>query len=353
MTYLTPSRRRRSALMIAAVIGALVIAACGSSSSSSHSASAGAGAGAGANSASSTTSTGGSPGGKLVGVVSISTTDYGNHETIQGIETAAKAHGWSVDVIDANGSADTANSAIEDLVSRHAAAIFDLVFPTTSLSAGLSAAKAAHIPVATWGGGLGNGVVVTDGGGGAFAKPVVQYMLQQMGGKGSILALTYHVGLVCRNREQVFDSIMAAHPQIHVTKDEVQIPGYQTQAPQYTTGWLSHAGSSGPLAIWGCWEDPTVAAISALREQSRTDVKSYGENGGPTAMSDILNGSLTATEWENSLLEGETLVNQTAQAIKAGRSWKPKEINVPGVLVDKANIHSFLKAHRSQYPNLS
>lgn len=348
MLHTAPRHPRPLALMILAAAAVLSIAACGSSSSSSHHASGGTGT-----TSSSTSTTGRTTGGKLVGVVSISTTDYGNHETILGIEAAAKKYGWSVDVIDANGSADTANSAIEDLVTRHAAAIFDLVFPTTSLSAGLSAAQSAHIPVATWGGGLGPGVVITDGGGGAFAKPVVQYMVQQMGGKGAILALTYHVGLVCRNREQVFDSIVSAYPQIRVTKDEIQIPGYQTQAPQYATGWLSsHPAGSGPLAIWGCWEDPTIAALSALREQSRRDVKTYGENGGPAAMSDILNGSLTATEWENSFLEGETLVNQTAQAIKAGSSWRPKEINIPGVLVDKNNIRSFLKTHTGLFPGL-
>ena len=289
----------------------------------------------------------------LLGVVSISTTDYGNHETILGIKAAAKKLGWTVDVIDANGSADTANSAIENLVSRHAKAIFDLVFPTTSLTAGLNAAKAAHIPVATWGGGLGPAVVVTDGSGGVFATPIVKYMVKQMGGKGSILALTYHVGLVCRNRELVFDKVLKAYPNIKVTKNEIQIPGYQTQAPQVATGWLAgHTKGSQPLALWGCWEDPAIAALSAVRQQNRTDVKSYGENGGPTAMSDILHGTLTATEWENQYLEGQQLVTQTVAAIKAGASWKPKQIEIPGVLVTKANIHAFLKQHAGLYPGL-
>jgi ribose transport system substrate-binding protein len=289
----------------------------------------------------------------LIGVVSISTADYGNHETIAGIKAAAKTLGWKVDVIDANGSADAANAAIQNLVARHAKAIFDLVFPTSSLSAGLGAAAAAHIPVGTWGGGLGKGVVVTDGGGGAFAKPVVQYMAKRLGAKGAILALTYHVGLVCRQREQVFDQVLASHKGIKVTKNEIQIPGYQSQAPQTATGWLAaHRKGSQPLAIWGCWEDPAIAALSALRQQGRTDVMSFGENGGPTAMSDIVNGTLTATEWENSFLEGQKLVQNMNAAIKAGASWKPKVVNVPGILVTKDNVHAFLKAHKSLFPGL-
>lgn len=328
---------RVGAAALAAALAATALAACGSSS--------GGGSSGGSSAAAKK--------GMLVGVVSISTTDYGNHETIRGIKDAAAKRGWKVDVIDAGGSADKANSAIQNLVSRHAGAIFDLVFPATSLTAGLTAAKTANIPVATWGGGLGPGVVVTDGGGGAFAKPVVDYMVKQMGGRGAVLALTYHVGLVCRNREEVFDSVLKGSPGIKVTKDEVQIPGYQTQAPQFATSWLSsHRSGSGPLAIWGCWEDPTVSALSALKQQGRTDVKTYGENGGPAAMNAILQGTLTATEWENSYKEGVTLVEQTAAAMKAGSSWQPKEVNVPGELVTADTIHAFLKKHPGLFPGL-
>jgi ribose transport system substrate-binding protein len=31
------------------------------------------------------------------------------------------------------------------------------------------------------------------------------------------------------------------------------------------------------LAIWGSWDDPAIGAISALRQQGRTDVKVYGQ----------------------------------------------------------------------------
>jgi ribose transport system substrate-binding protein len=289
----------------------------------------------------------------LVGVVSISTTDYGNHETILGIEAAAAKRGWSVDVINANGSADLANSSIEDLVTRHAGAIMDLVFPATSLAAGLSAARAAHIPVATWGGGIAPGVVVADGGGGPFATPVVNYMVKQMGGKGSVLALTYHVGLVCIQREDVFLSILKAYPKISVTKDEITIPGYTTEAPGDATSWLaSRPKGSQPLAIWGCWEDPTTATLSTLKVEGRTDVKTYGENGGVTAISDVLHGTMTATDWENDQVEGQTLVNEVAASIKAGSSWKPKSVNVAGVLVTKSNVRTFIKQHAALFPGL-
>ena len=80
-------------------------------------------------------------------------------------------------------NADQANSAIQNFVQRRAVGIIDLVFPTTSLRAGVLAAQKAKIPVATWGSGLGDGVVISDGDGGPFAQPIVDKMLKDMGGR--------------------------------------------------------------------------------------------------------------------------------------------------------------------------
>ena len=56
-------------------------------------------------------------------------------------------------MIDAAGNADQANAAIQNFAQRGAAAIVDMVFPYSSIGAGLDAAKRAKIPVVTWGGG--------------------------------------------------------------------------------------------------------------------------------------------------------------------------------------------------------
>src|ERR1700693_6596358 len=109
-------------------------------------------------------------------------------------------------------------------------------------------------------------------------------MLRAMDGKGSILALTYHTGEVCRNREVELDKALANHPDIKMTKNEVRIPGYFEDGAQYATAWLAaHPANSAPLAIWGSWDDPALGAVSALRQQNRADVKVYGENGNAQA----------------------------------------------------------------------
>ena len=287
-----------------------------------------------------------SPGTKLVGIVTISATDANNARVIAGVREAAAAQGWTVDVVDAQGNADQANSAVRTFVARDAGMVLDLVFPVSSLGAGLAAARQAGVPVATWGGGLGPGVVMTTGDGAPFAVPATQAMLDAMGPTGDVLALTYRAGQVCRDRETVFDGLVQKVPGIQVDKEEVTIPGFLQDGSRYATAWLAgHPEGSGELAVWGCWEDPTLGAISAIKQQGRTDVKTYGINGSSTAIQAVRDGSLTATVYEDGTKEGETMFTTVLQAVDAGSGWKPKTVDVPGILVTSETVEQFVQEH--------
>lgn len=282
----------------------------------------------------------------LVGLVSIAATEANNVRYIKGAEAAAAELGWETSVIDAAGSADLANAAIQNFVQRGAGAVIDMVFPYSSIGAGLDAAKGAGIPVVTWGGGLGGTVAATNGSGGPMAIPVVELMVEKMGGKGAILALTYRTGEVCRNREVVMDEILAKYPDITVTKNEVRIPGYFEDGAQYANAWLaSHPAGAENLAIWGCWDDPSIGAIGSLRSQGRDDVAVYGVNGNAQALENIQNGHMTATAWQDSYSEGYNMVKMLAEIKAAGDGWEPKAAEVPAVLVTQETVADFLKEH--------
>jgi ribose transport system substrate-binding protein len=282
-----------------------------------------------------------------IGIVSISANEANNARYIAGATAAGKEDGWTVSVIDASGSADQANSAIQNFAGRGAGAIIDMVFPWSSIGAGLAAAKDAGIPVVTWGGGLGGTVAATNGSGAPVAQPVIDKMVADLGGKGDLLALTYRTGEVCRNRETLLDQVLAKHPDIKVTKNEVRIPGYFEDGAQYANAWLaSHpAGGGGKLAVWGCWDDPAIGAIGALRQQGRDDVGVYGVNGNAQAIENIKNGHMTATAWEDSYTEGYRTVKLLKDIKSAGASWTPKAVEVPAVLVTKDTVAQFIKDH--------
>jgi len=283
---------------------------------------------------------------KLLGLVSITVNDSSNARFIAGATAAAEAAGWEVSVIDAHGNADEANAAIQNLIQRKATAIIDLVFPVTSLGAGLAAATTANVPVGTWGGGLGEGVVATNGSGGPQAEPIVKQMVEDLGGKGQILALTYHTGQVCRDREQVLDDILKDYPDIKVSRNEVKIPGYLQDGAQYTAAWLAgKAAGSGPLAIWGCWDDPALGGISTLKQQGRTDVKVYGQNGNADAINAVKDGTMTATSYAQVEEEGKVMFETLLEAMEAGTGWQPKAVEVPVIVVNSQVIEQFLVDH--------
>lgn len=282
----------------------------------------------------------------LVGIVSISATEANNARYIEGARKAAGELGYEINVIDAAGSADQANAAIQNFAQLGAYAIVDMVFPWSSIGAGLDAARSAGIPVVTWGGGLGGGVAATNGSGGPMVVPVNELMLGNMDGKGAILQLTYRTGEVCRNREVELDKALEAYPDIEVTKNEVRIPGYFEDGAQYANAWLaSHPAGEGNLAIWGCWDDPAIGAIGSLRSQGRDDVLVYGVNGNAQALENIKNGHMTATAWQDSFTEGYNMVNMLKDIRDAGDAWEPKAVEVPAVLVTQDTVEAFLAEH--------
>lgn len=283
---------------------------------------------------------------KLVGIVSISANEANNARYIKGAEAAAKEIGWEVSVIDAAGSADQANAAIQNFVQRGATAIIDMVFPYSSIGAGLAAAGDANIPVVTWGGGIGSTVAATNGSGAPVAEPAIKVMLDDMEGKGSILALTYRTGEVCRDRELLLDKMTADMPDIKITRNEVRIPGYFEDGAQYANAWLaSHPAGDENLAIWGCWDDPAIGAIGSLRAQGRTDVAVYGVNGNAQAIENIRNGHMNGTAWQDSYTEGFNMVSLLPEIVEAGADWKPAAKEVPAILVTQDTVESFIEAH--------
>jgi ribose transport system substrate-binding protein len=290
---------------------------------------------------------GGSSGGndtKLLGIVSIASGIDLNDNATQGAKDAAEAAGWTVEVVDAGGDPSKANAAITNFVNKGADAIFTHVFPASALGSGLAAAQAAGVPVASWGGGTGPGIVldtVTP-----LGEPSAEAVVAALDGKGSLLALTYQGGQLCIDREKALDAVLAKNPGIQVTKGEVTIPGFLEDGANYANSWLaSHPAGSGNLAIWGCWDDPTLGAISSLKQQNRTDVLTFGIQGSKTSIAAIVDGSLTATAFEDGYGEAQDMFKTTLEAIKAGSSWKPKTLTFPGEIVTKDNVEEFLKAH--------
>ena len=288
-----------------------------------------------------------------IAVVAISATEANNARYIQGLQDAAAQRGWTVTVLDANGSNDNANAAFTNFIARGADYIIDMVFPATSLATGLNSAMSAGIPVLTWGGGLAQGVWFTNGSGGPTATDVIRKMCEDMGGEGDLLALTYHGGQVARDREAVLDQILSEYPNIKVTKSEVDIPGYIQDGMEYANAWLaSRPEGEGNYAIWGSWDDPALGAISALKQMGRQDVKVYGQNGNADAIQAILDGWMTATSWEDGYGEGVAAIEAIEKMEQQGEAFEKGAYEYPAVVVTKESAAQFVAEHPEAIENI-
>ncbi|CAN5312645.1 substrate-binding domain-containing protein [soil metagenome] len=289
---------------------------------------------------------GGDDGQKTLGIVAIVATDALNAQMIQGATDAAEDAGWAVNVIDAQGSLDKANAAMVTFATTQKTdAIVVSAFASSSIGAGLASATAANIPVVTWGGELVPGIVAA-----SSALPVgydsVNSMLEDFGDTGEVLALTYHTGILCLYRGVAFDEVIEKETGITVTHNEVAIPGQVDDGNAFTAAWLaSHPEGSGPLAIWGAWDEPAMGAIAALQSAGRTDVKVYAINGAPNALQAIKDGTMTQIVWQDGYAEGQELFKAAADSIEAGDAWEQKTIDIPGVVVDASTIDAFLEEH--------
>jgi ribose transport system substrate-binding protein len=337
-------RLRGQAMGLLAGLTMVAMVGCSSAATTAPAASAGAATTPAASTAAQ--ASGATGAGMTLGVVATSDTDPGNHTLNAAIEAEAVANGWqALPVIDANGNIDQANSAIQTLVLRKVNAIVVTVFASSGLAAGLAKAKAAGIPVVTWGGGLADGMSAT-----IDVEPwttETNRMLTDIGNTGNVLAFTFPPGAPCVTGEGVLDKIVAQQPAVHVTKQVVPAPGWIDAADKYTTAWLeSHPAGSGPLAVWGCWDGPSVGAANAIARAKRSDVKVYGQTAEADALKAVQNGSFTATVWYDIAGAGKLITDTAEQAVTAGSSWTPKQVLLTNYMViDGTNIASFIAAH--------
>lgn len=287
---------------------------------------------------------------KTLGIVALLANDALNIAVIAGATDAANAAGWDVKVTDTQANADQANAAMNSFAVQKVDAMFVLAFASSSIGSGLAAANAAGIPVATWGGEIVPGIVVTTSGE-TVGKDSVDYLLSQVGDNADILAMTFHPGKLCIDRGNAFDKGVAGKSGLNIVYNEVTVPGQVQNGNAMTQAWLtSHpAGGDKKLAIWSCWDEPMQGGVAALRQAGRTDVVTVSINGSPQGVELVKNGDMTATVWQPAYDEGKAVFQAILDAKAAGASWQPKVIEIPGIVVTKDNVDKFLADHPKGY----
>jgi len=313
---------RRMGFGFVAAIALTVTAACGSSDS------------------------GGSSGGGRVytiGIVKFASSDETSEAAIAAFRAEAKAKGWETTAVDPQGAVEKAIGAMQAFVQKDVDLIVTAVFPGETLTAGAQAAKAARIPVISIAGGTADGIQANLDAGVAVGAPVAKQLVDDMGGTGELLVMGYKSGLPCIGREQALDDAIKG-TSIKVTRNEVPIPGQVEGGAQFAQAWLAkHPKSDTPLAIWGCFDDPSLGAVSAAKAAGRSDVKIYGMNGTPAAIKAIEAGDMRATGYVQVAAASKQFADLVPEFVEGGVDAEPRDIEMTTTLVTTDNIADFFK----------
>lgn len=280
-----------------------------------------------------------------IGLVAFDMTNSTTANIWAGMQDQAKADGIATTMIDSSGSPDKAIAAIQTLVQKHVSVIYTQVFPPVALAAGIAAAQDAGIPIASIGGGTGDGVQTAwdDGTGpGAASGDAV---LGLTDGKGALLKLGFKPGVPCLMREQGFDDAIAGKNSFSITRQEIQFPGQVEVSQNYTAAWLTSnaAGSAPAFTVWACTDDAAVGAAAAVQAAGRTDVNVVTIDGTPNAIKGVQNGTITAAIWINGYDTGKQAIQKVPSIVEQGLTGGPTVYQVQFNLVDKSNLDAFLK----------
>lgn len=314
---------RRIGLALVAATALTVVAACGSSES---------------------VGSGGASGDDkyTIGIVKFASSDETSEAAITGFRAEAEAQGWETTAVDPQGAVEKANGAMQDFVQKKVDLIVVAVFDGKTLTAGAQAAKAANIPVVSIAGGLADGIQANLDAGVAIGAPIAEQLVKDMNGTGDLLLMGFKSGLPCVGREDALNEALEG-TSIMVTRNEVPIPGQVEGGTQFAQAWLAkHPEGSTPLAIWGCFDDPSLGAVAAVKSAGRTDVLIYGMNGTPAAIKAIEAGDMRATAYVQVVEAGKQFATQVPEFVEAGIHAEPRDVDMTHTLVTTDTVSDFL-----------
>ena len=287
---------------------------------------------------------------KVLGIVALLANDALNIQTVAGATAVAHKAGWTVKEIDTEGSAQSANAAMQTFVSDHVTAMYVLAYAPSSIGAGLAAARAAHIPVAEWGSAPTTKDIVSTVNYQHVAKAEVAALEAAVKGPASVLELNFSGGALCVTDGQVYAASINKTKGYTITS--VQIAGATAvqSGQNYTQSWLTtHPAGKGKYAILSSWDVPTTGAIAALTLAGRKDVKVYSINGEAQTLKLVQQGKETETTRPDATKEGSDSMKNILAYLAAPKAqqaaWKAPAISDQVTVITSANINAFLKAN--------
>jgi ribose transport system substrate-binding protein len=205
---------------------------------------------------------------------------------------AAKVLGWTVHVADAAGDPAKMASDVSAMVTAHSNAIVTVSIEQSAAQQGLTAAKAQGIPALTFCGAItNNGAPLYAGdyapNDAAISATVTRYMIDDLGGKGNVVAQFYSPINALARRDAVAVAMINQAGMKVVASHQVDFTNPVQDTAQSTLAMLRANPSAKAVLVDQDFEFP--AAVQAIKNAG-LNVKVYGMYGGDPAFQTLRQG---------------------------------------------------------------
>jgi ribose transport system substrate-binding protein len=267
----------------------------------------------------------------------------GTQYYVESFQEAAKANGWSVNVIDTKGDVAAVISGIEDMANQKVDAIVINVDPS-QVTTGLETAKQAGVPVFGMDSGA-SPLLVTNvtSNGYEMAADTAAYVANRIGGKGGVVMFVFDAFPPVQVRGVVADAIFRNYPDIKIidrVTPDVQDGGIADSRAKMEAILAAHPQKGSIAAVWAAWDQPALGALQAIEAAGRSDegIVITGMDANPQAREAIAKGG----DFEASMSQDFAGIGRAvADAVKrrlAGETIKQSVIYVPTKLITIENV---------------
>ena len=218
-------------------------------------------------------------------------------QVINHFEEYAEEEGWRVTVSDTAGDFGMLVSRIQDAVTQKVDAIVLGMGDPAQMTAGLSAAEEANIPVFGLDAGLTEGVYLNVTSDNAdLGRKAATALAEAIDEEGDIVLFTHDPHPGVRARAEGARATFEEYPEIEIIREiHIEVPGPVDFARSATEDLLTSFSEPGSVAgIWAGWDEPAYGATQAIQRAGRTEMRVVGVDGTDFARQEIESGDVFA-----------------------------------------------------------
>ena len=274
--------------------------------------------------------------GKTVGVVELAPI-----EPVQRIEAdfikCVQANGGTVKTVPTGGDPAKGVSTVQNFLQENVAAIWNDAIDPSTIAPEIATANQQRIPLVTaWSGESANSVGI-NGLEGQNAARLGQYLIDRLGGSGTVVMLTSTATQSLRERDSTFQAIAKQFPGIKIIADQsVNVASPTEDAANALKAILqAHPNVD---AVWSDFDEIGLGAAQAI-QSTGSHAFVVGFNGDSAALTDIRNPSspFAATMSNDLNFTGDVGCAEVATML-AGGEPPARNVYMDSPLVTKTNV---------------